>query len=150
MASGDDVCLPRRAGCLRMGGHMSDHSNIHKIGLLFYALLLPSLGWAQTNMTGIFDNHRDIGQVFRPGAAAYDAARQIYEVTGGGDNMWATTDAFHFLWKRMSGDLALTADIRWTGSGGNAHRKACLIIRQSLNPDAPYIDAALHGNGLTS
>jgi Tol biopolymer transport system component len=50
----------------------------------------------------------------------------------------------------MSGDVSLAADIEWLGTGGNPHRKACLLIRQSLNPDAPYADAVLHGNGLTS
>jgi len=64
--------------------------------------------------------------------------------------MWFASDAFHFVWKRMSGDISLAADIRWVGSGGNAHRKACLLIRQSLDPDAPYADAVVHGDGLTS
>src|SRR5256884_5178709 len=64
--------------------------------------------------------------------------------------MWFTNDAFQFVWKKMTGDVALTADIRWIGTGGNAHRKACLLIRQSLNPDSPYADAAVHGDGLTS
>ena len=50
----------------------------------------------------------------------------------------------------MSGDLTLASDIHWIGTGGNPHRKACLIIRQTLDPDSPYADAALHGDGLTS
>src|SRR5262249_2022016 len=40
--------------------------------------------------------------------------------------------------------------IRWLGAGKEPHRKACLIIRQSLDPDSAYVDAALHGDGLTS
>src|SRR5262249_16816424 len=36
------------------------------------------------------------------------------------------------------------------GAGGNAHRKACLMVRQALDPDSAYADAALHGDGLTS
>ena len=32
----------------------------------------------------------------------------------------------------------------------NPHRKGCLIIRQSLDADSVYADAALHGDGLTS
>jgi hypothetical protein len=31
-----------------------------------------------------------------------------------------------------------------------AHRKAALMIRQSLDPGAAYADVALHGDGLTS
>src|SRR4029077_8438043 len=73
-----------------------------------------------------------------------------YFVTGGGKNMWGQEDAFHFVWKRMSGDVALTASIRWPNPGKEPHRKACLIVRQSLDADSAYVDAALHGDGLTS
>ncbi len=65
--------------------------------------------------------------------------------------MWATNDDFHFVWKRLSGNLSLTADIEGLGAGsGASQRKACLVIRQSLRPDSPYVDVALHGSGLTS
>ncbi len=46
--------------------------------------------------------------------------------------------------------LALTADIAFPQAGGNEHRKAVLMIRQSLDADSPYADVALHGDGLTS
>ena len=64
--------------------------------------------------------------------------------------MWFTNDAFHFVWKEMSGDFMLTADVKFIGTGGNPHRKACLLIRQSLKPGSVYADVALHGSGLTS
>jgi tricorn protease-like protein len=44
----------------------------------------------------------------------------------------------------------LAADIAFEGAGGDPHRKACLLVRQSLDTDAAYADAALHGDGLTS
>src|SRR4029077_18407033 len=71
-------------------------------------------------------------------------------VAGSGENMWAAKDAFHFAWKKASGDLSLAADVSFVGQGKEAHRKACLMIRQSLEADAPYVDVALHGDGLTS
>ena len=64
--------------------------------------------------------------------------------------MWFTNDAFHFVWKKVSGDVALAADIVFKGQGIDPHRKACLLIRQSLDADSAYADAALHGDGLTS
>ena len=64
--------------------------------------------------------------------------------------MWFTNDAFHFVWKKISGDGMLDADVGFPVPGGNAHRKACLIFRQSLEADSAYADAALHGDGLTS
>src|SRR4029434_5455829 len=71
-------------------------------------------------------------------------------IAGGGENMWFGTDAFHFVWKKMSGDVTLSADISFPTPGGNTHRKACLLIRQTLDPDSAYADAVLHGDGLTS
>ena len=69
---------------------------------------------------------------------------------GSGENVWFSADAFQFVWKKVSGDVALTADISLQGSGGNEHRKAVLMVRQTLDADAAYADVALHGNGLTS
>jgi hypothetical protein len=99
---------------------------------------------------GIFDCHGDIGEVLHPGSASFDAAARTYTISGSGENMWFGKDAFHFAWKPASGDLSLTADIVFDGVGAEPHRKACLMIRQSLDADSPYVDIALHGDGLTS
>lgn len=64
--------------------------------------------------------------------------------------MWFAADAFHFAWKRASGDFALEAAILFSAGGGNPHRKACLMIRQSLDAGSAYADAVLHGDGLAS
>ncbi len=105
---------------------------------------------SQDPSLGLFEEHGDIGDVAKPGYVKYDAAHKSYLIGGGGENMWFNNDAFHYLWKRASGDISLAADIRWIGTGGNPHRKACLLIRQSLEPDSPYADAVIHGDGLTS
>ena len=99
---------------------------------------------------GIFENHGDVGTVSQPGSIAFDDSTHSYTVSGSGENMWSTRDAFHYVWKKASGDLEIAADIAFKGAGKEAHRKACLIIRQSLDPDSAYVDAALHGDGLTS
>ena len=64
--------------------------------------------------------------------------------------MWFAKDAFHFAWKKATGDLSLTADVAFLGAGKDPHRKACLMIRQGLDADAAYVDVAVHGDGLTS
>jgi TolB protein len=102
------------------------------------------------NAVGNFEAHGDVGTVLRAGAVDYDAAKQTYTIAGSGENMWSTKDAFHFAWKQASGDVALTADISFLGKGVQEHRKAVLIVRQSLDADSAYADVALHGNGLTS
>jgi TolB protein len=98
---------------------------------------------------GDFESQTDIGQTL-PGSALYDAQRGIYLVTGGGANMWENTDAFHYVWMRARGELILTANVQLVGEGDVAHRKAGWVIRQSLDPDSPYVSAMLHGDGLTS
>ena len=97
---------------------------------------------------GLFEEHSDIGEVGLPGAATLDGDR--YRVTGSGYNMWFATDAFHFVWTRVSGDVALAATVDFEGEGADPHRKACLIVRAGLEPGAAYADIALHGDGLTS
>lgn len=116
--------------------------------LLASATSLP----AQNSSLGIFESQSDVGDVTPPGAGAYDPAADTYTLTAAGANLWAATDAFHFLWKKASGDLSLTADIDFPGAPGehNPHRKAVLIFRQSLDPGSAYVDAAQHGAGLTA
>jgi TolB protein len=99
---------------------------------------------------GIFESHGDIGTVLHKGSVEYDAAKQTYTMSGSGENMWFGKDAFHFVWKKASGDVTLTADISFLGKGVNEHRKAVLMIRESLDADSAYADVALHGSGLTS
>ncbi len=111
------------------------------------AFALPSLPAAHL---GLFTDHTDIGPVQRPGTVAYEAATRTYTVGGSGANMWFAHDEFHFVWKKTSGNTALSAAIDFTGAGTNGHRKAILMIRQSLAPDSAYVDAALHADGLTS
>jgi len=106
---------------------------------------------SQNNKLGIFEAEGDIGIVRIPGSAKYDQDKETYTITGGGTNMWSTSDEFHFLWKKVSMEnVSISADIVWSDTGGNPHRKACLIIRQSLDTNSGYVDAAVHGNGLTS
>src|SRR6516165_1665753 len=83
---------------------------------------------------GPFEANADVGITPEKGKVEFDGARE-YKVTGGGANMWGATDAFHYLWKQVSGDVALTAEVHFIGAGAVAHRKAALMIRQSLDPD---------------
>jgi TolB protein len=113
--------------------------------VLAVAVALP-----QSNNLGIFSNEGSVGQTPPGVKAQYDASKGEYRITGGGANMWGTTDAFYFVWKKASGDVTLSADIQWVGTSAAEHRKAVLIVRQSLEPGSPYADAVSHGNGLTS
>ena len=100
--------------------------------------------------TGAFEGQTDVGNPQKSGGAEVDEARGEYTVSGGGFNMWGAADAFHYVWRRISGDVTVTAEVRLEGAGVNAHRKAGWMIRQSLDADAPYADVVVHGDGLTS
>ena len=107
-------------------------------------------GQTRQPAVGRFDGHADVGTVLHPGSAAFDPATRTYTVSGSGENVWGAADAFHFAWTKVEGDVAIEADIAFVGAGKNAHRKAMLMIRQGLEADAAYVDAAVHGDGLTS
>jgi len=105
---------------------------------------------ATGNAIGIFEGHGDVGKVSHAGAVEYDAAKQTYTIAGSGENIWFDKDAFQFVWKKMSGDVTLTADVSFLAKGGDEHKKAVLMIRQSLDADSSYADVALHGNGMAA
>lgn len=97
---------------------------------------------------GLFEGQSDIGSAVVPGSASYDGASGRYTITSAGYNVWYTRDEFCFLWKRLSGDVSLAADIRYPDATGFGDRKAVLIIRQSLEDDAKEAIVALHGAGM--
>src|SRR5207302_8876790 len=67
-----------------------------------------------------------------------------------GENMWSVADECQYAWRKVSGDVTLTADMSFVNTSGNEHKQAVLILRQSLDGDSVYADVALHASGLTS
>jgi Tol biopolymer transport system component len=90
----------------------------------------------------------DVGKVEVSGSAKVLPDKAGYRITGSGDNIWAKADAFQFVARKVSGDLVFSMDVEWVGEGKAKHRKACAMVRQSLDADAPYADVAVHGDGL--
>ncbi len=103
-------------------------------------MILAALMAASPASLGDFEGQTDVGGPLRAGSATFDAATGEYRLTGGGANIWNLTDAFHFLWRQESGDLTLTTNVRFPHPGGNEHKKAGWMVRQSLDPSAPYAD----------
>jgi len=112
-------------------------------------LCVTTLG-GQNRGWGIFEGTSDVGTIGHAGAVAFDSEIGEYSVTGAGANIWGTQDAFRFVYRKLTGDAALTASLRWKGEGKNAHRKAGWMVRQSPDADSPYADAVIHGDGLIS
>lgn len=116
--------------------------------LPFVPLLLSFLPISQPKAPrGIFEGASDIGKTL-PGLMVYDPATGEYRVSGGGADMWGAEDDFHMSWVKLSGDVTLSADVKFPADGGAIPlKKAVLMVRQSLDPDASYADVAVHGDG---
>jgi hypothetical protein len=97
---------------------------------------------------GIFDGQSDIGAALVPGSTSFDPKTGAYAITSAGYNIWYRRDEFRYLWKKMSGDVSLAANIAFPDPNGFGDRKAVLVIRQSLDDDSPEVIAALHGAGM--
>ena len=61
----------------------------------------PIIGWA----------HDDVGNVGLPGDANYTAATGTFTVDGSGDDIWNTADAFHYVYRPLTGDGTITARV---------------------------------------
>ncbi len=97
---------------------------------------------------GVFDGQSDIGSAVVPGSSSYDAARKQYTLTSAGYNIWYSRDEFRYVWKKMSGDAWLAADVTFPNPNGYDDRKAVLVIRQSLDDDSKEAVVGEHGTGM--
>ena len=109
--------------------------------------LFSASAFAQSASLGAFTNSGDVGDPSRKGSTEFDAGNGQYRVTGSGANIWAKQDQFQYVWKELSGNFAITASMQFLGEG-EAHRKAGIMFRQSLDTDSPYADIVIHGNGM--
>jgi TolB protein len=102
---------------------------------------------AQSVNLGAFTNSGDVGNPVRKGSAEYNPANGQYRITGSGANIWAKQDQFQYGWREMPGNFAVTVTMQFLGQG-EEHRKAGIMLRQSLDGDSAYGDFVIHGNGM--
>src|ERR1700693_2035102 len=113
---------------------------------LLLTSLLAASAFAQTGKFGSFTNSRDVGAPPLEGAMEFGAATGQYKITGSGTDIWAKADQFHYLWREMSGNFAVTATAKFL-TDGIGHRKAVIMLRKSLDADSPHVQLAIHGDG---
>jgi hypothetical protein len=100
---------------------------------------------------------RDLSLMFqgRPapeGSSSIDDVNGVYEITGSGNDIWGTADAFHYVYRELTGDAVITVRVVDNGEGSNAWAKGGPMIRQSLEPGALNVMGAVtggNGNGGT-
>lgn len=112
---------------------------------LLLICLLSASAFAQSENLGIFTNSGDVGDPSIKGSVEFSNGQ--YRITGSGANIWAKQDQFQYVWREMTGNFTVTATMRFLGQG-NEHRKAGIMVRQSLDSDATYADIVIHGNGM--
>ena len=109
--------------------------------------LLTASAFAQAGKFGAFTNSDDIGNPPIKGSAEFDASTGQYRITGSGTDIWGKADQFHYVWREMSGNFAVTATAQFL-TEGNEHRKASIMLRKSLDTDSPFVHLVIHGNGM--
>jgi TolB protein len=112
---------------------------------LFLFSVLSTSAFAQSADLGIFTNSGDVGSPTIKGSSEFSNGQ--YRITGSGANIWAKQDQFQYVWREMNGNFTVIATMRFLGQG-NEHRKAGIMVRQSLDTDATYADVVIHGNGM--
>ena len=123
-----------------------------KIKLILALLIIGYMNQvkAQDNLYGLFKGQNDIGDVKIQGSVSYDPETDEYIVGGSGENIWFSRDEFNFVWQVIDGDFILYAQMEFIPGNTEPHRKGGWMVRQGLDDNAPYVDAIVHGDGLTS
>jgi regulation of enolase protein 1 (concanavalin A-like superfamily) len=78
---------------------------------------------------------RDVGSTGSEGTASHDDG--VFTVRGAGDDVWGTSDEFHYAYRSLSGDGAIVARVA-SLAGTEAWTKVGVMMRASTAVDAAY------------
>src|SRR6056297_3262535 len=117
--------------------------------LVVFTLFFGCL-YAESSSLGFFTSKKDIGNPKLSGSVDYAPATGKYIITGAGENIWAKTDEFHYLYRKIEGDFIVRARMNLLGEGSHAHRKMGIMVRKDLTHNSSHVTTCLHGDGLTS
>jgi beta-glucanase (GH16 family) len=90
----------------------------------------------------------DIGAPGRGGGAYFDTASGAWTVSGGGADIWGTSDQFHFASENSNGDGRIVARVSAL-TNSDPWAKAGIMFRDNTGANAPFADVvATPGNGV--
>ncbi|MFC1761516.1 hypothetical protein ACFL6U_05490 [Planctomycetota bacterium] len=118
---------------------------MHRLTILVFVWAVSVVS-AHDSLGSMFTHKADVGDCAFKGETVYDITADAYMVTGSGANIWTNVDAFHFAYKKVTGDVIFEADVNFMGNR-KTHKKACLMLRADLSADSAYADAVFHGDG---
>ena len=143
-----------KIGSSRRRNELPDMKTFAAIFLLFLncaPIPLTGMASSQENKLGLFEKNGDIGAVKLPGSVEYDEAkRDLHRRRQRREHVGREGRLPLRLEEGVGRPLAGGRHRLPRRRGKDPHRKACLMIRQSLDADSAYVDVALHGDGLTS
>ncbi len=122
---------------------------MYKLNFTLIIFLLISFTVQAQNMFQKYSG-QDIGNPKLKGSFQFDEKLQQFALSGAGYNMWFDRDELYLVSQEVEGDFIFSANLEFLGKGAIAHRKIGLIIRNSNDENAVYMDGAIHGDGLTS
>jgi hypothetical protein len=128
-----------------VGLAVSSHSEKAINTVLFTNVSVEELPGPKPKDLGVFSQSGDVGGPAIHGSTEF--ANGEYRVTGSGVNIWAKADQFQYVWKEVPGNFKVRATMHFLGQGVD-HRKAGIMVRQSLDTDSAYADVVIHGNGM--
>jgi len=70
-------------------------------------------------------------------AGSQSASNGVWTVQGAGNDIWGTSDQFHYIWQATSVDGTLTAEVA-SQQNTDPWAKAGVMFRASTDPSAPY------------
>ena len=109
--------------------------------------LLAAAALPQASPIGMFAGSNDVGEPPLKGGVVYDPATRQYKITGTGTDIWGRADQFHYAWREISGNFAVSATAQFL-TDGNPHRKASIMLRKSLDAGSAFVHLAIHGDGM--
>ncbi len=93
---------------------------------------------------GIFEAHMDIGNPGLPGEAAYDPARNEYEMTASGANIFGTADQFHYVFTEISGNFSIRGTVEIDPlDGDGTWIKTGFMVRNNLTDNSAHFTNAI-------
>ncbi|MDP3973261.1 MAG: PQQ-dependent sugar dehydrogenase [Candidatus Daviesbacteria bacterium] len=78
----------------------------------------------------------DVGFSLPGGSASFEG--EIFTVNGGGNDIWGTTDEFHYAYQYLSGDIEFIAKVN-SQTNTDPWAKSGLMIKQSTSALSPYV-----------
>ncbi|MHC4437608.1 MAG: PA14 domain-containing protein, partial [Planctomycetota bacterium] len=115
--------------------------------LVTVAMVLSLVGSTSAQLPAGWQS-QDVGT---PAPGSADESGGVWTVTGNGNDIWGTSDNFHYAYVPLIGDGEITARVVDNGTGSNSWSKGGVMIRETLEGNSKHAFAALtggDGNGI--